>query len=127
MRFINLSSGSCGNSMYATNQMLTNTYGIKGAIYEMGYGISGGIDIISQAKMTQITSGVGASLLTSQNAQLLARDAGFTGPRNEFAFMDQPFNTLLLGPPVSSVAVSGSNAVYTFTNPNTKFLRIILI
>lgn len=83
---------SCtADSMVAAATFLS-TRGLTGAYYESGQGIDTGSATPTQLQMNQISSGVGEALNATEHELLAVRDAHIYGPRNEFAFVDQPFN-----------------------------------
>lgn len=86
-------TGGCTmGSAKATQAMLSTTLGIQSVEYEASYSPEGGTLAITQAQMNQASHSVSTALNIYRGMLLAERDTGSYGPRNEFAFVDQPYN-----------------------------------
>lgn len=81
------------NSMLAMQSYMSSTFNIGTSIYEVSYSPNQGSAAPSQLQMNQISGSVGFALNTYEHTLLMRRDSLILAPINEFAFVDQPYNS----------------------------------
>jgi hypothetical protein len=79
----NSASPPSGSTSLYNNRVYAGTFGVASAVYEMDFGNTEGVGM-TQTQLDQVSASVGTALGTVQNALLMQRDAGFTGPLNVF-------------------------------------------